>query len=829
MTSIAVCSGISSLIFCCSAVHDIHQLIFRRSGRKKASHYMHTMPGRDAKSANFRLIENLVDPDETIIQRDLRASECGESGSLQDFAHTQLKLLFRRAERDKKRQQARKHELLTSLLVALTGIMQVLRAYNAACGVAYVPIDGREVFTYAETVAWFLAVVLVKAEDSHREPRSHTVLTWFFSMTMLRLVAGVLLLGGVGPKAAAGAPDARLDLALWCAQLVAFAGLSYAALSTIQQHRRSQHWRLYKDAKAKLRVVGQSKFARLLRLAQQDAVYICAAIGAASTVAGCTIMFNIIWGGLIAEVQQSNQSGLQKLIYELATVCATIGLASFVQAYYTQIAGVRLILRIQNLAYASLVEQEVAFFDTNKTGELMTVLGTNAQMVQAGLTTNLVNAVKGGVTVIGIMAYLFLVSWKLTLIFTACALIPFMLLACLGVLVAKFTKAQTDAQAVMGNLAQETLSCMATVKSFAQEEQVKDNYRNASQTTYFISKKLTVVTAALTMVGLGGFYGVFAVGFDVGGILAIHGEIASSFLLSFVLLSFQMIMNLGAVVAAIPAIATAVGASQRIFELLDREPAIRYTGGSTIRKLKGAITFENVHFHYPSRPDQEVLRGMSCTIGAGQQVAFVGPSGSGKSTTLALVQGFYRPSRGRITLDGYSIEELDPMWLRRQIGVVLQEPVLFSGTILFNLSFGKPDATHAQVEQAARDANAHDFISRLPDGYLTELGERGVSLSGGQKQRVAIARALLKDPRLLLLDEATSALDSESEDFVQDALDRLMENRTTLVIAHRLSTIEDSDMICVVDKGVITETGTHASLLEAGGTYASLCRKDDEE
>jgi len=824
MPSIALCSGTSSFIFLCSAVNSIYQLVFKAAGRAKGLHRTHQMSGGGSKSANYRLIENLVDPDETIIQRD------EHDANPDDFDITGMMLLFRRAERDKKRQQSARLENLTAALVAAAGILQVLRAYNVAHGggATFDALDAGApaAAAYVEALAWFVGVLLIKVEDAHREPRSYVVLMWFFSMAALRLVGGALLLGG----SAAPAGDAQgLDLGLWCGQLVALLGLAYCGAGTIQQHRRSEHWRRFKDAKARLRVLGQSKFGRLMRLAQQDTVYIVVAIGAASTVAGCTIMFNIIWGGLIAEVQQSNQPGLQALIYELAGVCATLGVASFVQAYYTQIAGVRLILRIQNLAYSSLVEQEVAFFDANKTGELMTVLGTNAQMVQAGLTTNLVNAVKGGVTVAGIMTYLFLVSWRLTLIFTSCALIPFMLLACLGVLVAKFTKAQTDAQAVMGNLAQETLSCMSTVKSFAQEEQVKANYRNASQTTYFISKKLTVVTAALTMVGLGGFYGVFAVGFDVGGILAIEGKIEASFLLSFVLLSFQMIMNLGAVVAAIPAIATAVGASQRIFELLDRQPAIRYSGGSVPKRVKGAITFEDVHFHYPSRPQQQILRGITATIAAGQQVAFVGPSGSGKSTLLALVQGFYRPTSGRITLDGYSVEELDPMWLRRQIGVVLQEPVLFSGTILFNLSFGMPDATHAQVEQAARDANAHDFIARLPDGYLTELGERGVSLSGGQKQRIAIARALLKDPRLLLLDEATSALDSESEDFVQDALDRLMENRTTLVIAHRLSTIEDSDMICVVEMGKIVETGTHASLLEQGGLYASLCRKDDEE
>ena len=812
-------SGAASAIFCVSSLRSIHLLLCGRVARHKATHHIHTVPGRDAKSNNYRLIENLVDPDETIIQRH---DPSGEKG----YDVSGMTLLFRRAEAGKKHQQTSHLECTMLGLVFAAAVLQLIRAYCAAApGSAVVPgLRERTMCVFIEATAWLLAVLLVKCEDLKEHPRSYVVIGWWISTLLLRLCAAAVMLNagsGVGDNT-----SDRFALGLWITQTVLCAALVTTGISCIAAHRRSHDWQRYRDELAKLRVTGQSSFARLLRVVQQDIVYIIVAILAASTVAGSTIFFNIIWGGLIQEVQNSNRPGLERLIYELAGVCVTIGIASALQSFYVQLAGVRLVLRLQNLAYASLLEQEIAWFDCNNTGELMTVLSTNTQMVQDGLTTNLVNAIKGGVTVSGIMIYLFLISWKLTLIFTACALVPFAILGCLGVLVAKYSKLQTDAQAKQGQLAQETLSSMSTVKSFAQEENVINTYRAASRATYAVAKKLTYATSLLAMVGLGGFYGVFAVGFDVGGILAIDGEIDAAFLLSFVLLSFQMILNLGAVVAAIPAIATAIGASQRIFELIDRRPAIRFSGGSTIAQLKGAIQFKDVKFHYPSRPHVQILRGISTSIKAGQQVAFVGPSGSGKSTLLSLVQGFYKPTSGSVSIDGYNIEDLDPLWLRRQIGVVLQEPVLFSGTIHYNLTFGNPSATRDQIQRAATDANAHEFISQLPDGYQTELGERGVSLSGGQKQRVAIARALLKNPRLLLLDEATSALDSESEDLVQDALDRLMANRTTLVIAHRLSTIEDSDVICVVQAGKIVESGTHASLLEAGGLYASLSRKD---
>ncbi|MHC4829134.1 MAG: ABC transporter ATP-binding protein, partial [Planctomycetota bacterium] len=325
-----------------------------------------------------------------------------------------------------------------------------------------------------------------------------------------------------------------------------------------------------------------------------------------------------------------------------------------------------------------------------------------------------------------------------------------------------------------------------------------------------------------------GGYAAIALVLWYGGRLLVAGELTLGELTSFVLYTFAVAFALGALSGLWESFMRALGASDRIFELLDREPTLV---GGTLKPdtVEGRVRFDHVDFAYPTRPDAPVLRAFDLELVLGGTTALVGPSGAGKSTVRALLSRLYDPDGGQILLDDRDLRELDPDWLRSQVGVVAQEPILFAATIAENIRYGRPDATDAEVDAVAQAANATAFIEAFPEGTETLVGERGVRLSGGQKQRIAIARALLEDPRVLVLDEATSALDSESEHLVQTALAALMEGRTTLVIAHRLSTVMQADRVVVLDAGRVAESGTHDELMAAGGLYRQLVERQFTE
>eukprot|EP01094_Clydonella_sp_ATCC50884_P018100 TRINITY_DN328_c1_g1_i4.p1 TRINITY_DN328_c1_g1~~TRINITY_DN328_c1_g1_i4.p1 ORF type:complete len:347 (-),score=85.47 TRINITY_DN328_c1_g1_i4:430-1470(-) len=310
-----------------------------------------------------------------------------------------------------------------------------------------------------------------------------------------------------------------------------------------------------------------------------------------------------------------------------------------------------------------------------------------------------------------------------------------------------------------------------------------------------------------------------------GAAMVSNGNLTAGALTSFLMYTLTLAFALGGMSALYADFAKAIGASERVFDLMDRQPKVRYAGGVRPLTVEGKVEFHNVSFNYPTRPDANVLTDLSFSLNPGQVVALVGPSGGGKTTVANLIEVFYYPSSGRITFDGQDLTQLDVEWLHSHIGIVSQNPSLFATSIKENIAYGIENVSLEAVERAARQANAHEFIERFPEGYDTPVGERGVRLSGGQKQRIAIARALLKDPKVLLLDEATSNLDSESEHLVQEALDRLMTGRSVLVIAHRLSTVRNADNILVIKGGQIVERGNHDHLMKMDGIYVNLVRR----
>ncbi|MBX5481715.1 MAG: ATP-binding cassette domain-containing protein [Myxococcaceae bacterium] len=493
--------------------------------------------------------------------------------------------------------------------------------------------------------------------------------------------------------------------------------------------------------------------------------------------------------------------------------------------YLFATTGERVVSRLRADLFASLIRQEIAFFDQRRTGELTSRLSSDTSVLQSAVSANISMALRNLATVVGGIALLFYTSPILTALMLG--VVPPVALGAViyGRRVRKLARDVQDAVGKTGEIAEESLAGIRTVRAFTAEAAETKRYREAVMTAFEIARKRIV--ASSTFMSLASFFasGAAVLVLWYGGRLVFADRMTVGELTSFLVYTLMVAFSLGALTELYADFNRAGGAAERVFELIDRVPAIPPTGGLTLPKVEGRLTFEKVGFAYPTRKELPVLRGIDLSLAPGERVAVVGPSGAGKSTLAALIGRLYDPDEGRILLDGADLRTLDPEWLRRQIGVVSQEPILFSSSIEENIRYGRPDASDAEIEAAARAANAHDFITGFPDGYRTLVGERGVQLSGGQKQRVAIARALLKDPRLLILDEATSALDSESEHLVQEALERLMHGRTTLVIAHRLSTVIGADRVLVLEGGRIIQSGTHARLVEQEGLYRRLVER----
>jgi ATP-binding cassette subfamily B protein len=519
--------------------------------------------------------------------------------------------------------------------------------------------------------------------------------------------------------------------------------------------------------------------------------------------------------------QVVNQAALGLLL-----VFAVQGVFSALRVYLFTVAGERVVTRLRRDLYAAIVRREIAFFDEQRTGELGSRLAADTALLQNAVSVNVSMALRFSLTAVGGVVILFFTSLRLTLLMLAIVPVVVVLAVGYGRIIRKLSREVQDALARAGEVAEETLAGIRTVRAFAREDAEARRYGDAVETSFQLARRRARSIALFQ--GGAGFLGYAAVAAVLwyGGVLVLGGQMGVGQLTAFILYTLLIAFSLGALSELWGDFNRATGASERVFQLLDAPSAMPASGARPAPgELRGEVRLVRVDFAYPARPEAKVLGQMDLTLRPGEVVAVVGPSGAGKSTVAALLCRFYDPQAGQVLLDGRDVRELDPVWLREQVGVVSQEPILFATSIAENIRYGRPGASMDEVIAAARAANAHDFISGFAAGYETLVGERGVRLSGGQKQRVAIARALLKDPRILVLDEATSALDVESEALVQQALERLMQGRTTLIIAHRLSTVMGADRVVVLDGGRVVQEGRHQELVAVDGLYRRLVER----
>jgi len=494
-------------------------------------------------------------------------------------------------------------------------------------------------------------------------------------------------------------------------------------------------------------------------------------------------------------------------------------LSLFINFTENTLANIRLSL------YSNLVKLPMIFFAQKRVGELNSRISSDITQIQDTLTTTIAEFLRQFILIIGGVIFLATISLKLTLMMLCIVPVVAVAAVIFGRFIRKFSKNVQDQVAESQVIVEETLQGISNVKAFANEwyeiarykgkisDVVKLAIKGGKYRGYFASFIIFCLFGAIVAVV---WYGVS---------LCINGEIKGvGDLISFVLYSTFIGASFGGIAELYAQIQKAVGATERVFELLEEIPEkINAFQNHSIEKIKGNITFKNVQFSYPSRPEIQVLKEVNFTANFGQKIAIVGPSGAGKSTISALLLRFYDIDKGQILIDDKNIYDYDLENLRGNMSIVPQDVLLFGGTIRENIAYGKPNASEEEILKAAKQANAFDFVNGFPEKFETMVGERGIKLSGGQRQRIAIARALLKNPSILILDEATSSLDSESEKLVQEALETLMEGRTSIIIAHRLATIRNADTILVLNEGMITEQGTHKELLALdNGMYKNL-------
>ena len=516
-----------------------------------------------------------------------------------------------------------------------------------------------------------------------------------------------------------------------------------------------------------------------------------------------------------------NMALLNAICIGIVVIIFLRGIFYFGQSYLVSYIGQKVIIDVREVMFRKFQRMPLAYYDRHQTGEIMSFVTNDVAAIQSALVDNLIDLVTEGCILIGSLALMFYLDWKLSLL--TLIVIP-MVGQAMKIFGRKIKKSSTVIQerlAEITALLQESFSATRVVKSFVREDYEIDRFVASNQRNFEAVMKNVQQTSMLTPTVE--FLAALAVTFIVwfGGYEVVNGDITAGAFVAFLTYAVNLANPVKRLSRIYGNLQKAMAAVDRVFSVVDLTESITdRPDAKPLPPVTGRVRFEDVTFSY--KEGRKALDGVTLEAAPGEMIAFVGPSGAGKSTIANLIPRFYEPDSGAITVDGHDIRSVTLASLRGQIGLVPQETMLFSTTIRENIRYGRLDATDAEIEEAARAANAHDFITQLEHGYDTQIGERGVSISGGQRQRIAIARAILKDPRILILDEATSALDTESEKIVQAALDNLMVGRTSFVIAHRLSTVFHADRIYVIDAGRIVEQGTHEELLAKGGLYQHL-------
>jgi len=535
---------------------------------------------------------------------------------------------------------------------------------------------------------------------------------------------------------------------------------------------------------------------------------------------GQGVKFVIDSGFIAGSVEQ-----LQSAILVMIALICLLAIGTFSRFYLMSWLGERVSADIRKAVFNRIVTLHPSYFEENRSGELMTRLTTDTALLQSIIGSSFSMALRSFLMLIGGMVMLMVTNLKLTLFvifIVPIILIPMMIY---GRKVRKLAASSQDAIADVGTYAGEIIQNIKVVQSYTHEAKEQHAFAEEVEKAFTVAKRRVKQRSYLIAIVIFLTFGAISGMLWVGGMDVLNGDMSGGELGAFVFYAIMVAMSVATVAEVYGELQRAAGAATRLLELLEVESDIQELAIPTAvaQNTDSALTFKDVDFCYPSRPDSAALRNINLTIPTGKVVALVGPSGAGKTTLFELLQRFYDPQKGSIRFNDTDITQLKLTDLRESMGMVPQHPILFSSDVWHNIRYGKPGASDEEVMNAAKSAHAHEFIEQLPQGYSSFLGEQGVRLSGGQKQRVALARAILKDPEILLLDEATSALDAQSEFHVQAALDELMTKRTTLIIAHRLATVIHADLIVVMDQGKIVDTGTHKSLLKSSRLYQRLC------